>query len=109
MVCSRTAAGTAVIRSPSEAPPLEDAIPVEQRAPERPGFAALCHFRPVLSRFYNVLRASRERHRPLLGGRPEEIRTRRTWDGSWLHAGGGDGNFARRGYAGSCRHRAAVV
>jgi len=29
-------------------------------------FAALCHFRPISSRFYNVLRASRERHRRLL-------------------------------------------
>src|SRR4051794_7527526 len=42
-------------------------------------FAALCHFRPVSSRFYNVLRAPRERHRRLLGGKnPPGDQTRRT-------------------------------
>src|SRR5689334_19232376 len=78
MVCSRAAAGTDVIRS-LRPHPLEDAAEAEQRAAKPFNFAALCHFRPVSSRLYNVLRASWERHRPLLGGRPEEIKTRRTW------------------------------
>src|ERR1041385_5993788 len=63
-------------------------------------------FVPVLQCATRVTGASPPvgRRQEPAGGSNKEKR-----NGSWLHAGGGDGNCARRGYARSRCHRAAVV
>ena len=68
--------------------------------PQRGVTRMRAHVRPISPSHYNVLRASRERHRPSLGGIrsagcPRRKKNRGEHHASWLHAGSGHGRCAR--------------